>query len=324
MGTMPKMKKEKKNKKKHEDDNQTINLDNEIVIGLRIKEDLPVEKPKNTKKATKKKAKKKKYNQNITPRKYKEQQQQAKQKRMKKFKVVKYILLVLLFIGGCIYIALSPIFNIKAITVVGNEKISTEQIISLSKIEKQTNLFQYKKSDIKQNVKQNAYIDTVSISRRYPDTIQITVTERKPAYILEFANTYVYMSSQGYLLEFVNEPTDFLIVTGFSTNTANIQVGNRLEAQDLQKLETIYRIVEAIHISELGQVVTKIDMTDVKNYKLILEGEQKTVYIGDGKDLSTRMLYIKTILEKEQGKAGEIFVDMDINSGEPPMFREKV
>jgi len=314
----------KKREKRKEEENATINLDNEIVIGLRIKEDLPVEKPKNPKEPSKKKAKKKKETIPISPKKYKEQQEKAKQKRMKKFKVVKYILLLLLLIGGCIYIALSPIFNIRDITVIGNEKVSTETIISLSRIEKQTNIFQYRKSDIRQNVKQDAYIGTVSISRRYPDTIQITVKERKPAYVLEFANTYVYMDNQGYLLEFVNEPTDFLILTGFSTNTANIQVGNRLETQDLQKLETIYRIVEAIQISELGQVVNKIDMTDAKNYKLIMDGEQKTAYIGEGKELSTRMLYIKTILEKEQGKAGEIFVDMDINSGEPPMFREKV
>ena len=243
---------------------------------------------------------------------------------MKKFKVVKYTLLICILLGCSVYILLSPVFNINTITVVGNETVTAEQIISLSHIQKQTNMFQYRQSDIQEKVKQNAYIDTVSISRRFPDTIQITVKERKPAYLLEYANSYVYMSNQGYLLEIANEPIDLPILTGFSTNTANIQVGNRLQREDLLKLETIFKITDAIESNGLGQVVTKIDMTDGKNFKLILEGEQKVAYIGDGKDLSTRMLYIKTILEKEQGKAGEIFVDMDINNEKLPMFREKV
>jgi len=326
---MPRLKKEGKRKKekKQEQENNTINLDNEIVIGLRIKEDLPVEKPKKEKeeKPIKKKNKKKaKKQEEIVPKRYKEQQEKEKQQRMRKFKIVKYILLCIILIGCIVYILLSPLFNINTITVIGNEKVSTEQIISLSKIEKQTNMFQYRKKDIKENVKQNAYIDTVSIARYYPDTVQITVTERKKAYVLEFANTYVAINNQGYLLEFVEDTTDLPILTGFSTNTANIQIGNRLENEDLQKLETVLQITDAIHANDLGQVVSKIDITDGKNFKLILENEQKVAYIGEGKDLSTRILYIKTILEKEAGKSGEIFVDMDINNGELPMFREKV
>jgi len=35
------------------------------------------------------------------------------------------------------------------------------------------------------------------------------------------------------------------------------------------------------------------------------------------------MLFVKTILEKEIGNDGEIFVDMDLNT-EYPFFREKV
>ncbi len=323
---MPKVKKESKKKKsKKQEQNDTINLDNEIVIGLKIKEDLPVEKPKEKKvEKTKSKKKTKKAKRQVSPKRYKEEQEKAKKARMKKFKVVKYILLMAILLGSLIYILLSPVFNINNITVIGNETVTAEQIISLSNIQKQTNMFQYRQSDIQEKVKQNAYIDTVSISRRFPDTIQITVKERKPAYLLEFANSYVYMSNQGYLLEIANEPIDLPILTGFSTNTANIQVGNRLQKEDLLKLETIFKITDAIESNELGQVVTKIDMTDGKNFKLILEEEQKVAYIGEGKDLSTRMLYIKTILEKEKGKAGEIFVDMDINNGESPMFREKV
>ena len=56
---------------------------------------------------------------------------------------------------------------------------------------------------------------------------------------------------------------------------------------------------------------------------MFLEEEQKTVYLGDCTNLDTRMLFVKTILEKEKNNAGEIFVNMNLNE-KNPFFREKV
>ena len=61
-------------------------------------------------------------------------------------------------------------------------------------------------------------------------------------------------------------------------------------------METIIKIVETANINEVGQYITKIDVSDEDNYTLILEREQKTVYLGDGSDLNTRMLYLYRII----------------------------
>ena len=51
--------------------------------------------------------------------------------------------------------------------------------------------------------------------------------------------------------------------------------------------------------------------------------EDKTIYLGKCSNLSTQMLYIKEMLEREKGIEGEFFVDMDLNISNP-VFREKV
>jgi hypothetical protein len=56
-----------------------------------------------------------------------------------------------------------------------------------------------------------------------------------------------------------------------------------------------------------------------------LESENKTVYLGDCKDINTRILYLKAILEKEKGNSGEIFINADLDSGsEYVYFKESV
>ena len=42
----------------------------------------------------------------------------------------------------------------------------------------------------------------------------------------------------------------------------------------------------------------------------------KTVYLGDCSELNTRILYLKSILETSQGKRGELFLNVDLNSQE--------
>ena len=96
---------------------------------------------------------------------------------------------------------LSPIFNVTTIVVEGNNIVSTNEIISLSGIKKDENIFKFSKSQISKNIKQNAYINKIQISKSIPNTIKIIVEERTPKYIVEFGNGYVYISNQGYILE---------------------------------------------------------------------------------------------------------------------------
>ena len=52
--------------------------------------------------------------------------------------------------------------------------------------------------------------------------------------------------------------------------------------------------------------------------------EKKKVYLGDCSNLSNKMLYVQAIIEQEKGKAGEIFVNGDLNNKFNPYFREEV
>ncbi len=234
-------------------------------------------------------------------------------KQSNKGTIAKVIIILALILGVIIFLCSSSLFSIKNINVVGNEKLSENKIISLSGIEIDNNIFRFNKSQVIKKIKENAYIEEAKISRKLPGTVQISIKEREATYMLQFADSYVYINNQGYMLDISNEKLEVPILVGFTTDLSNIKAGNRIDVEDLKKMEMIIKIYEEAKLNELNQLITKIDVSDTKNFTLIMEGEGKTVYLGEGSDLNTRMLCLKSILEANQGRAGEIFLNVDLN-----------
>ncbi|MDO4382478.1 MAG: FtsQ-type POTRA domain-containing protein [Clostridia bacterium] len=297
--------------------NELFDFDKEIVIGMpRISDDK--EKNKKNKKTSvntnknKQNAKKK-----LT------KQQIAIKKKKAILKIVKVLTLIIVIIGVSIYVALSPLFNIKEINVTGNSKLSKEEIISLSELKTDENTFKVSKKNIKNKVKANAYIENVKIRRKLPDKVEIIVVERVATYMIPFANSYIYINNQGYMLEITSQKAEMPAIVGISTPEEELHEGQRLISEDLVKLGEVLQIMESANANELVDLITKIDISNRQDYILTLEKEKKAIHLGDVSNLSTKMAYVKKILNDEKGVEGEILVNTDLtNKG--AVFREKV
>ena len=252
-------------------------------------------------------------------------QEISRKKRKRVLKVIKWLTILGIIIGGIIYALLSPIFNIKSITVTGNSKISSEAIVSLSRLNIDQNIFNFRTSNVEEEIKQNPYIDTVAIKRKFPDTVEISVRERTATYMLTYGNAYVYINNQGYILEITSKRGEFPILEGYETPTEQIIEGNRLNIDDLEKLNDVLKIMEAISSGTDGieEEITTINIEDKTNYILTLDKEKKTIYLGDTTNLSTKVLWINTFIEEEKKNEGIIYLNVNLNT-DVPYFREKV
>lgn len=277
-------------------------MDDEIIIGI---------DKKNNSNKTNSKKKKKKSKKNSSEKNTRILGNLKKIKMKRRAKVIFSLILIMII---TIILCSSPIFYIKNIVVEGNEHLSDDKIISLSGLQLYTNIFKFNKKEVKENIKENAYIEKIELKNKYPSTVEITVEERVAKYMLQFADSYVYINNQGYMLEISNEKLDIPILIGFTTDLSNIKAGNRINVEDLKKMDIVIKIFEAAKSNGFGELITKIDISNEKNYTIILESEGKTVYLGDCSDLNTRILYLKSILEASEGKTGEIFLNIDLNS----------
>lgn len=304
-----------RNKEKKEVKEQ-FDFDTETVIGITNKNN------KNSKSKKNKKHRKKQI-QAEKPRMTKRQAQiERKKKKIKK--LLKILVLIALVSGGICFALVSPIFNIVDIKVIGNNKIPSETIISLSQLQNGQNTFRFNKKQTEKEIKTNAYVENVSISRKIPNKIEIKIEEREATYNIEFLNGYAYINNQGYILEKAEQKIEKPVILGISTTQEQIVEGNRLNDDDLEKLETVIQIMNICKSYELDSKVTSIDVTSKNDYILEMDEEKKTIHLGNNSNLNNKMLYVPAILLENKGKEGTIYLNGDINNDFKPRFREKV
>lgn len=311
-----------------------IDLDNEIIIGLTPKPEK--KQPKSPKKENTKSKKKQNPSQKQPKEQTSKQQKQEvvknKPKKPKKntikLKILKWTSISILLVIAVIAFIFSPIFNVKQIKVEGIQKLLEEDVINLSQIQLNENMFKVKISEVVKRIEENTYVETVTITRELPKTIKITVKERQPQYIIETENGNAYIDSNGYIIEILAEKLELPILIGYTTsldNIINFETTKKLSDEDCKKIETVTSIVESARNNDILKYITSIDMLDAKDIKLNLDSESKVAYLGDASNANLRILYLKTIIEKEAGKAGEAYINGDLHTLKPkPYFREKV
>ena len=252
-------------------------------------------------------------------------QERKRKKRNKKIKLVlKIVLLVGIIAGGTAFALISPIFNIKDIKVLDNNQVSSDTIISLSELKTGENIFRFSSNKAIDKIKENPYVENVKIHRKIPSTIEIKIEERIPTFSVDYMGKYAIINNQGYILEITDNNKELPIILNSSTVEQEITTGQRLNDEDLEKLEDILKIMSSAKENNLDTEVTNIDISNKNEYIIYLEQENKYVHLGDTSNLSNKMLYVVAILEQEKENAGDIFVNGDLNNKFQPYFRQKV
>lgn len=248
-----------------------------------------------------------------------------RKRRNKRIKfILKIVLLLAVILGGVVFALTSPIFNIKDIQVLNNDQVNSETIISLSELSTEQNIFKFSSNKVIEKIKENPYIENVKIHRKFPNIIQIDIEERIPTYSIDYVGRYAIINNQGYVLEISDNNKELPIILNSKTAEGEISTNQRLNDEDLEKLEDVLKIMSLARENNLDTEVTNIDINDKNEYSIYLEKEKKKIHLGDSSNLSNKMLYVVAILEQEKDKEGDIFVNGDLNNKFQPYFREKV
>ena len=319
-----------KTKKVQNNDNEIINLDNEIIIGLTPKkEEEKKTKSKKTKKANNKKVKSKDVgassarppkNKKINSKKKTTNKKQDPKKKIK-LKIIKWTMLFVLIVTAIVLFMMSSVFNIKEIVVINNNKVPSQEVINLSTLTTGVNMFKTTNRTIEDGIKTNAYVESVNIKRNINGIVTLDIKERVATYMLKFANAYVYINNQGYMLEIAETPLELPIITGFSTTNEEIKAGNRLNKEDLQKLDDVIKIIETSKNTPLSNIITEVDISDSLDYKLTVKSEEKTIRMGAMTNINIKLQMAGKVFEAEKGKTGEIYFQED---GKRAIFKENV
>ena len=88
--------------------------------------------------------------------------------------------------------------------------------------------------------------------------------------------------------------------------------GDNQEKIQSSLFENLLNLYDVLTSSDLINKVSKIDVSDLENIEIYINSENKILQIGNFENLSTKFVWIHTLLEQEEGVPGTIVVK-DIN-----------
>ena len=175
-------------------------------------------------------------------------QKKQKERRLQ----IKRRRIVLALIALCVLVLillfLTPIFNIRSISVEGNQVVTQEQIVEKLQPLIGENLLRTTDGKITKMLQEIPYIDSVDVQKKlFPPSVEVTVTEYTPAAIVRSGGKNLTVSSSLKVLEELNAARNTLpVVTGIEIQSANIgenmNVGNDYKDSTLK---TTLRTLEA-------------------------------------------------------------------------------
>jgi len=160
--------------------------------------------------------------------------------------------------------ALTMFFRIDMIVVEGNERYTEEQIIKAAGVQKEQNLVLLNKYKVKQAIFDTLpYVETVSINRKYPDALILTVTECAASAALTGESGTWLVSDEGKILERASQiPEGCARVTGCTLIEPEVGGKAVFADEESYKLERLLTLLRTAEDKQLLPMIGEIDLSD--------------------------------------------------------------
>lgn len=169
---------------------------------------------------------------------------QARKKKANR-RLVFYLSIFFFLIGIIVYLQ-SPLSHVKTIVVTGNSYYHEDEVIDLSGITKDTNIWTIKKEEIIQTLELNPLINTATVETKLPWTVEIHLVEYERIGYIKKQNEYYPILSNGAVLSDSKKERlsgDAPLLVNFTQD--NIFVDMAKELSELPK--NILNIISEVH-----------------------------------------------------------------------------
>lgn len=232
-----------------------------------------------------------------------ERQRQIRKRRAKICLI--FFLIILLAVGAVL--SVTVFFPIKNITAKGSKIYTPTQIIENSGIDLGDNLIVVSKNKTLNNLKSKLpFVEGVEISRSFPDTLTLKVTDAKEHTCYKVGKNYYSVSKSGWVLKsYSKKPKDIMFVI---TDKVKCKVGNAIEFSDESVKETSKTLIDTLTNYKLS--VEYVDITEKLSIKAKVE-DRFIVNFGSSKDLESKTKHLKAMIrEIGENATGKIDLSM--------------
>ena len=231
----------------------------------------------------------------------------------------------LLLIFTILFIAIFAFFRANHIDIIGDSRYTDEQVLVAAGLEGTSpHLLWINETEIRANIREALpYVESVSVTRRLPNRVQIEISESRAIAVVESAGNFARLDHRARVLELGDgvHPNESGIVrlTGIAL-LPTAQVGNTLPLTDSSiELDTLQEMLTLFQFLGLERHITQIDLSQQSNITF-RAGDSLRVYLGDGAIIKGQLEKLPQLYEILQTMS-EFDVGVIDMRGEPIVFR---
>jgi len=234
-------------------------------------------------------------------------------------------------LGSLVMFLRSPYFTITNYTVKGTSYLTSTNVLSHVETDENTSLLPLNTKAVEEALLVNPWIAEVSIKKRLPSSLEITITERAPIAIVSMVNgeSWVIASDGIWLGKVSATENEMRAIDPSGEQTAvSINKEKLVTIEDISPVENFYgslaqsdEVTNAIEVlngldAQLRDQVQTISAPEISLTK-ITTNEHVEILIGSSKDIKEKSRIALELLNEKKGKVTLI----DVRSVAKPVYR---
>ncbi len=235
----------------------------------------------------------------------------------KKTIIIGIVILLVISMAGYLFL---PYFYFENAVVLGETGIQKKEILELSKIKKDKNIYRINLNKAEENIKTNPYIKDVKIKRKFPTTLVFSIKQRFDAAIIPVTGGYAAIDEEGVVLKIQADIIDMKKPVISGIKPVKVQLGEKIPIENEEQFTAVLSMISTSQNARLLESISDINLNDLENIYMTTSNGI-TVLLGDGSGLNDKMLRLNKILVDLHTK-GIHYGVIDMRYDSNPVYRE--
>lgn len=230
-------------------------------------------------------------------------------RRRRRWMNVYGLVVFLLVLTAGITISYTFLFNINEIRVAGqSDMYSAEEIVAASGINEGDNLLRLDcKKSAQRILDELLYVETAKVDRKFPSSLEITVTRCVPAFNINYDGGNLVVSKKGKILANNSYMTDGLPII-YGLDPADTAPGGVTKSANKHKNEAFGELIKSIVKMGDDKIMT-VDMSD-ENAIIVRYKNDMIFKMGNWNDVEYKLSLAENIMNDENVKGKKGYLTM--------------
>ena len=189
-------------------------------------------------------------------------------------------------------VARMGMLQVDRIVVRGNERLSKGEVLAVLNGLRGESLFETDLDLWRRRLMESPWVRDAALRRSLPSTVEVVISERQPVGIGRLNGDTYLVDERGVVIDQYGPQyadLDLPIIDGLTAAPADDG-----SAIDVARAELAARLIAAVRARpDMARKVSQIDVTDLHNASVILNGDPAVIYVGDDQFLQRLQSYVE-------------------------------